>query len=94
MSINCQKASNGWFDILVEDNGIGFDEKFQDRIFKPFERLHGNSEFEGTGMGLSICQKIVAYHGGEITAQSSSTQGAAFIVRLPKSLLSKSDEVL
>ncbi len=71
-------------DIRVEDNGIGFEEKQIDRIFKPFQRLHGrSSRFEGTGMGLAICKKIVERHGGSITARSIPGQGSTFIVSLP-----------
>jgi signal transduction histidine kinase len=70
-------------EIYVEDNGKGFDEKHLDRIFRPFERLHGHSEYGGTGMGLAICYKIVAHHKGQITARSQPDQGATFIVKLP-----------
>jgi PAS domain S-box-containing protein len=70
--------------IFVEDNGIGFDEHHADLVFRPFQRLHGrSSEYEGTGMGLAICKKIVDRHGGEITAQSKPGQGSTFIVTLP-----------
>lgn len=69
--------------IWVEDNGIGFDEKYLDRIFEPFQRLHGRGEYEGTGMGLAICRKIVERHRGEITARSTPGQGTTFIVTLP-----------
>ena len=69
--------------IIVEDNGIGFDEKYLDRIFNVFQRLHSRSEYEGTGMGLAICRKIAERHGGSITAESSLGQGAKFIVTLP-----------
>lgn len=69
--------------IHVVDNGIGFDEKHLDRIFAPFQRLHGRSEYEGTGMGLAICQKIAERHGGKITAQSKPGAGSTFIVTLP-----------
>ncbi|MBH8552815.1 PAS domain-containing protein [Nostocaceae cyanobacterium CENA357] len=68
--------------IVVEDNGIGFDEKYIDRIFNIFQRLHGRKEYEGTGMGLAICRKIVERHHGQITAQSKPGQGAKFIVTL------------
>lgn len=70
-------------EILVKDNGIGFDEKYQDRIFQPFERLHNVGEYEGTGMGLAICRKIVERHGGSINASSAPGHGATFIIRLP-----------
>jgi chemotaxis family two-component system sensor kinase Cph1 len=70
-------------EILVEDNGIGFDEKYLDRIFAPFERLHGKEQYQGVGMGLAICMKIVERHGGTITAKSSPGKGSVFIVTLP-----------
>ncbi len=69
--------------IFVEDNGIGFDEKYLDRIFAPFQRLHGRSTYEGTGMGLAICRKIVERHGGSITAKSKPGEGSTFIITLP-----------
>jgi PAS domain S-box-containing protein len=69
--------------IVVEDNGIGFDEKYLDRIFNVFQRLQGRSEYEGTGMGLAICRKIAERHGGSLTAESTPGQGAKFIVTLP-----------
>jgi|GEM_PF-1539887 len=70
-------------EILVKDNGVGFDEKYVHRIFKPFERLHGRSEYEGTGMGLAICKKIVQRHGGSIRVESQLNEGCSFIVTLP-----------
>lgn len=69
--------------IIVEDNGIGFDEKYLERIFNVFQRLHSRSEYEGTGIGLAICRKIVERHQGSITARSQPRQGASFIVTLP-----------
>jgi PAS domain S-box-containing protein len=71
--------------LTVSDNGIGFDEKYLDRIFNVFQRLHTRNEYEGTGMGLAITKKIALYHGGEITAKSTLGQGAMFIVTLPVS---------
>jgi signal transduction histidine kinase len=70
--------------ITVEDNGIGFDEKYSERIFQIFQRLHGRSEYEGTGIGLAICRKIVERHGGTITANSSPGAGAKFVITLPQ----------
>lgn len=70
-------------EVIVRDNGIGFDEKYLDRIFQPFQRLHGSKEFDGTGIGLSICQKVALRHGGSITAKSVSGKGSSFIVTLP-----------
>jgi PAS domain S-box-containing protein len=69
--------------IVVEDNGIGFDEKHTERIFQVFQRLHGRGEYEGSGIGLSICRKIVERHGGSITAQGTAGTGAKFTVTLP-----------
>ncbi|PMB48168.1 histidine kinase [Fischerella thermalis CCMEE 5330] len=69
--------------IIVEDNGIGFNEKYLDRIFNVFQRLHGRSEYDGTGIGLAICRKIVERHQGTINARSEPGQGAKFIVTLP-----------
>jgi light-regulated signal transduction histidine kinase (bacteriophytochrome) len=74
----------GVYEIIVEDNGIGFEERYVDRIFLPFQRLHGRSSgYEGVGMGLAICKKIVERHSGEITARSELGKGTTFIVTLP-----------
>ncbi len=70
-------------ELTVSDNGIGFEEKYLDRIFNVFQRLHTRNEYEGTGMGLAIARKIALYHGGAITAKSAPDQGATFIVTLP-----------
>ena len=69
--------------ITVTDNGIGFNEEYAEKIFKMFERLHGRMEYEGSGIGLAICRKIVERHGGTITATSTAGQGATFTVTLP-----------
>jgi PAS domain S-box-containing protein len=77
--------------ILFEDNGIGFEEEYVDRIFRPFQQLHGRSAgYEGTGMGLAICRKIVERHEGSITAKSTPGQGTTFIVQLPMKLRERS----
>jgi PAS domain S-box-containing protein len=70
-------------ELSIGDNGIGFDEKYLDRIFNVFQRLHTRNEYEGTGMGLAIVRKIAMYHGGDITAKSQPGQGATFVVTLP-----------
>ena len=75
--------SDGVCQILVEDNGIGFDQSQAGHIFALFHRLHSRGEYQGTGIGLAICQKIVQRHGGTITAIGIPGQGARFIVRLP-----------
>ncbi len=72
-----------WARIVVADNGIGFDMKYLDRIFTPFQRLHGRAEYEGTGMGLAVCRRIVERHGGALTAESAPGQGARFLITLP-----------
>ena len=65
--------------LTVSDNGIGFDEKYLDRIFNVFQRLHSRNEYEGSGMGLAVARKIALFHHGEITAQSKPGKGATFI---------------
>lgn len=75
--------AGSWWQICVRDNGIGFEEKYLDRIFEMFQRLHGKDEYEGTGMGLAICRKIIERHGGTITARSAPGAGATFILKLP-----------
>jgi signal transduction histidine kinase len=77
-------VSQGWLEISVTDNGIGFDEKYLDRIFTIFQRLHGRDEYEGTGVGLAVCRKIVDRHGGSITARSALQQGSTFLITLPR----------
>lgn len=72
---NCQ--------IVIEDNGIGFDPQFADSIFQPFQRLHGRGEYEGSGIGLAICRRIAERHGGKIVAKSTPSEGATFIITLP-----------
>lgn len=73
-----------YFAITVADNGIGFDEKYLDRIFAIFQRLHGRNEFKGTGIGLAICQKIVESYHGIIYAQATPDQGATFCIVFPE----------
>jgi two-component system sensor kinase FixL len=69
--------------LSIVDNGIGFDEKYLDKIFTIFQRLHGKQEYEGTGVGLAVCRRIAERHGGAITAESSLGGGARFVVSLP-----------
>jgi PAS domain S-box-containing protein len=78
----CEKTKR--WQIEISDNGIGIQEKHFERIFKPFERLHGQSAFEGTGIGLAICEKIVSRHSGEITVRRNQPHGTTFITTLPE----------
>jgi PAS domain S-box-containing protein len=70
-------------EITVQDNGIGFEEKYLEKMFAVFQRLHGRSEYEGTGVGLAVCRRISDRHHGTISAKSQPGQGATFIVTLP-----------
>ena len=78
------KVKRGGYEIQVSDNGIGFDEKYLDRIFAVFQRLHERSSYEGTGIGLAVCRKIVERYGGTITAKRTKNKGSTFIIWLPK----------
>lgn len=70
-------------ELSIEDNGIGFDERYLDKIFAVFQRLHGRNEYEGTGVGLAVCRRITDRHGGTITAKSRPGEGAKFVITLP-----------
>ena len=89
------RAGNGtdYYKITVSDNGIGFDPKYADEIFMVFKRLHSYHEYEGSGVGLSICKKIVDKHNGYITAQSKVNEGSTFTVILPEKQLAHDDNV-
>jgi signal transduction histidine kinase len=81
---NRQLADHTFYKISIQDNGIGFDPKYAEDIFVVFKRLHSYHEFEGTGIGLSICKKIVDKHNGFITAESTPDKGSKFIITLPE----------
>ena len=76
-------AGGGLYRLEFRDNGIGFEDKYRDRIFAVFQRLHARHEYEGSGIGLSICRKLVERHGGSITARSVPGRGTVFVVTLP-----------
>jgi len=84
VKIYSQELPEGKVAIYIEDNGIGFDERHLGKIFQIFQRLHSNSRYAGTGVGLAICKRIVDRHHGDITAISEEGEGATFIVTLPK----------
>ncbi|GEM_PF-1138552 len=78
-----ENGTREYCEIEIEDNGIGFEEKYLDRIFAVFQRLHPRGTYEGTGIGLAICRKIAERHGGSISARSAPGHGAVFVVKLP-----------
>jgi len=86
ININAEMVQHNklpYWKISVADNGIGFDQQYADRIFEMFQRLHGRMEYEGTGIGLAICKKIVQNHNGFITATGKPGEGATFKIFLP-----------
>jgi light-regulated signal transduction histidine kinase (bacteriophytochrome) len=83
VTIQYQDIGPDKVEISVADQGIGFDESYTDKIFQPFQRLHGHSEYEGSGIGLSVCKKIVERHNGSIRVQSQPGEGATFFISLP-----------
>ncbi|MBH24039.1 MAG: hypothetical protein CMH57_06240 [Myxococcales bacterium] len=74
---------DGWCELRVEDNGIGIEPRYQARIFQVFKRLHGRSQYQGTGIGLALSLRIAEHHGGTLNVQSQLGEGATFIARLP-----------
>lgn len=92
VALDCVEIENGFWEITVKDYGIGIKEEHVDKIFKPFERLHGRTTYEGTGIGLTICNKIVTRHGGKISVKRQSTHGVTFHITLPEK--QNNDEVV
>jgi PAS domain S-box-containing protein len=83
VKISAVSPSPDEVQVLIQDNGIGLDEENFETVFQPFRRLHGRSEYEGNGMGLAICQRIVERHSGTITVESSLGSGSTFFITLP-----------
>jgi two-component system, sensor histidine kinase and response regulator len=84
VNIHSQPTDNEFWKVLVEDNGIGFDEKYSEKVFQPFKRLVSADEFEGCGIGLAVCKRIVDHHNGTIECKSQPGKGTTFILTLPK----------
>lgn len=82
IEISASKKKNKMWEFRIKDNGVGIDPQFHEKIFLIFQRLHTTSAYEGTGIGLSICQKIVERHGGKMSVESSGEKGSTFIFTL------------
>jgi signal transduction histidine kinase len=84
IKIYSRPGENGFFELVIQDEGIGFNTSYLNNMVKPFKKLHGKDQYEGGGMGLTICMKVVRVHGGQLTANSKPGKGAQFIIHLPK----------
>ncbi|CAG5067613.1 Adaptive-response sensory-kinase SasA [Dyadobacter sp. CECT 9623] len=82
-SVNVTRTTSAYYQVDVADNGIGFDQQYADKIFQLFQRLHGRSQYSGTGIGLAICERVAANHGGAITVVSEPGVGTTFSIFLP-----------
>jgi len=82
IKIDCKRLQYEW-EISVADNGIGIDEQYFEKIFMVFQRLHDRSHYDGNGIGLALCKKIVESHGGKIQVKSKLGEGSVFSFTLP-----------
>lgn len=80
VAVNGRTLEDGSVELTIADNGIGFDEKYLDKIFKPFQRLHGRNEFAGSGIGLAVCRRIAERQGGSLNATSEPGVGSTFCI--------------
>ncbi len=85
VTVTCDDSEPDVHRITVADNGIGFDQKYADRVFEPFKRLHSTADYAGSGIGLAICRRVLDRHDGTISVQSESGVGSAFTLTLPRS---------
>ena len=83
VEIGSGEQTGNMVTLTISDNGIGFDEKHRERIFEPFQRLHGSESYAGTGIGLALCRRVVERHGGSLTASSTPGRGSKFTIALP-----------
>lgn len=81
------RRDDAFVEITVADNGIGFDQEYAEKIFRPFLRLHTASDYEGSGIGLAICRRVALRYGGTLTAESEPGKGSTFLLRLPAAML-------
>jgi signal transduction histidine kinase len=82
-SAHNNSTTTPFYRLFIKDNGIGFDQRYAEQIFDMFKRLHGNSEYEGTGIGLALCKRIMEKHNGFISALSQDNHGTTFIISVP-----------
>jgi light-regulated signal transduction histidine kinase (bacteriophytochrome) len=91
--VSAKRDGNEW-TFSVQDNGIGIDPKYYDRIFEIFKRLHDQTEYPGTGIGLAVCRRVVARHGGRIWLESEAGHGSVFHFTLPEGTEETNDQQL
>jgi signal transduction histidine kinase len=87
VTVTAKRSGNSW-EFAVRDNGVGFDQKYCDRIFEVFQRLHGVGRYPGNGIGLAICRRIIEHHGGRLWAESTPGAGSTFFFTLPYARIS------